>query len=138
MNAPVAEVNLEQTMADLHDTAMRVKYERDAAVKLLRRTLELAEIGSEGPHKSDVRAFLARIGEPVTITRFARQQAIEREISAFNPDTTEALELLHALGGSLQQRYGDARTDDLRKCLDDVDEALGEVEAQLLRDGSAL
>jgi hypothetical protein len=30
------------------------------------------------------------------------------------------------------------RTADLRKCLDDVEEALGEVEAELLRDGTVL
>src|SRR3954470_7243415 len=97
------------TVLDLHQRDAALQDERDAAVKLLRRTLELNEMGSEGPHKSDVRAFLARIGEPVVITRGARQQSIEREIVRFNPDTTEALELLAAFSRALTDRYGDVR-----------------------------
>jgi hypothetical protein len=108
-------------------TAMlRVKDERDEALKLLRRTLELREIGAEGPHKSDIRAFFVRLGEPVAMTRGARQQSLERAIVAFNPDTTEALELLASFSRALTDRYGDGdvRTADLRTgwslCLDDV------------------
>jgi hypothetical protein len=58
---------LAQSMSDLSDTALRVKDERDVAVKLLRTVLEMRELGAEGPTKSNIRAFLARIGEPVTI-----------------------------------------------------------------------
>jgi hypothetical protein len=125
---------------ELHqrEAAQLMKDERDEALKLLRRTLELREIGADGPHKSDIRAFFVRLGEPVAMTRGARQQAVERAIVAFNPDTTEALELLASFSRALTDRYGDVRTADLRKCLDDVEEALGEVEAELLRDGTVL
>jgi hypothetical protein len=87
-----------------------MKDERDEALKLLRRTLELREIGAEGPHKSDIRAFFVRLGEPVAMTRVARQQSLERAIVAFNPDTTEALELLASFSRALIDRYGDVRT----------------------------
>jgi hypothetical protein len=122
---------------DLHqrEAAQLMKDERDEALKLLRRTLELREIGGEGPHKSDIRAFFVRLGEPVAMTRVARQQSLERAIVAFNPDTTEAVELLASFTRALIDRYGKARTMDLQRCLNDVEEALGEVEAELLKDG---
>lgn len=120
--------SLAATADHLIDTALRIKGERDAAVKLLRRTLEIREAGIDGPHKTDVRAFLARIGEPVIITRFARQRALERDIVAFNPNTVEASELLASFERALTDRYGEARTTDLRKCFAEVCEALNEVE----------
>lgn len=130
--------DLDATMASLRATALRVKDERDMAIRLLRRTLDIREMGNDGPHKSDIRAFLARIGEPVAVSRGTRQQALEREIVAFNPDTTEAVELLASFTRALIDRYGKPRTMDLQKCANDVEEALGEIETGLLRDGSSL
>lgn len=125
--AAAPKVDLNATADHLIATALRVKDERDAAVRLLRRTLELREIGAEGPHKSDVRAFLARIGEPVIITRFARQRALEREIVAFNPDAIEADELLQSLERALIDRFDNDRTTDVRAHLAEAREALGEL-----------
>jgi hypothetical protein len=122
---------LAQTMWDLSETALRVKDERDAAVKLLRTVLDMRELGAEGPTKSNIRAFLARIGQPVTINRFARQQALEREISAFNADPGEAVELLQAISGALGERYGKDRARDVLQCIGETEEALSELERTL-------
>lgn len=42
-------------------TAIRVKAERDQALKLLREVLHLSTLGSEGDYKTRVRSFLARL-----------------------------------------------------------------------------
>lgn len=120
---------LAETMRATVETALRVKDERDTAVKLLRTVLDMRELGAEGPTKTDIRAFLARLGKPGVLTRFDRQRQLERDIVAFNPDTPEALELLHSFSRSLTDRYGDARTTDLNARLREVEEALSELEA---------
>lgn len=122
-------VRLEQdaVASESNATALRVKDERDEALKLLRRTLELREIGNEGAHKTDIRAFLARLGEPVAISRFARQQALERAIVAFNPDAREAIELVHVLQRALQDRF-EAKASDVDDLLGQACSALEELE----------
>jgi len=42
-------------------SVLRLQRERDEAMKLLQRALELREMGENGPFKSDVRAFLQRV-----------------------------------------------------------------------------
>jgi len=53
---------MDQTMADLTETALRVKAERDEAVKLLKEALLYSHIGADGVFKSKVRAFLEPLG----------------------------------------------------------------------------
>jgi hypothetical protein len=48
------------TLDDLEETALRVKAERDEAVKLLQESLLYSATGSSGPFKSRVREFLER------------------------------------------------------------------------------
>ena len=50
-------LDLEVEIAELEVVALRVKAERDEAVRLLRA------IGKKGPFKTQVREFLKRIGE---------------------------------------------------------------------------
>lgn len=57
--------DLSLTMACLRDTALRVKSERDQAMKLLREVLHLETLGSQGPYKTKVREFLAKIEEDI-------------------------------------------------------------------------
>lgn len=102
--------------------------ERDEAVALLRRTLDLEWIGGQGQHKTDIRAFFSRLGIPQVITRFDRQRAIEKSIVAFNPDTVEALELLHAVERALKDRYGEDKTIDFCQAMNAAQEALSELE----------
>lgn len=54
-----AALNLE--MAELAETALRVKAERDEAIELLKRTLLLREMGQYGEHKDSIRQFLRRV-----------------------------------------------------------------------------
>jgi hypothetical protein len=63
---------------------------------------------------------MAKIGPTfsASVPRPDRQRAIERELVAFNPDTVEALELLASFERAITDRYGEARTTDLRECLD--------------------
>lgn len=119
---------LRATVREVAEIGARNADERNDAVRLLRRVLDHRELGTDGPVKSDIRAFLARLGQPVVISRFHRQQAIERDISAFNADTTEALEILHAVHGALKARYGEGRTTDLALPFADLEEALSELE----------
>jgi hypothetical protein len=100
---------LAQSMSELSDTALRVKDERDAAVKLLRTVLDMRELGAEGPTKSNIRAFLARIGQPVTISRFARQQALEREIARSTRTRSRRSRSCTRSAGALTERYGKDR-----------------------------
>lgn len=53
--------SLSASIADLSTTALRVKAERDEALKLLRRVLQVREMGLQGPMKSDIRHFLSRV-----------------------------------------------------------------------------
>ena len=46
-----------------HYQAMRYEAERLEALKLLRRVLEVREMGNQGPLKSDIREFLERSGK---------------------------------------------------------------------------
>lgn len=127
---PGAQV-LDDALTALEGMGRRLKAERDEALKLLRRSLEIREAGIDGPHKSDIRAFLARIGAPEVLTRFDRQRAIERAISAFNPDTAEAVDLLASFSRSLQDRYGEDRAKQVTECIAEVEEALSELERSL-------
>ena len=54
--------SMDETMRGLANTALRVKEERDDAVRLLKEALLYSHIGAEGPFKSKVRAFLGKIG----------------------------------------------------------------------------
>ena len=51
---------LEATMQALEQTALRVKAERDEAIRLLREALLYSAAGKEGPFKTRIREFLAR------------------------------------------------------------------------------
>lgn len=62
-DSTVPELDLMRTLDELSATALRIKAERDEALQLLRRALQVREAGVHGPLKSDVRAFLQRIGE---------------------------------------------------------------------------
>lgn len=129
----VAEsTTLAESATGLINTALRVKDERDGAVGLLRKVLmtgaswrEQAEIHAE------IETFLRTMGVKTlrlpAAARFERQQQMEADIVTFNPDTVEALELLHALQRALVDRYGD-RTTDLVARLNEVEEALAEVQ----------
>jgi hypothetical protein len=113
-------VNLDVTMAELSATALRVKAERDQALRLLKRVLELSSLGKEGPFKADVRAFLVLIGQPGdgrTVVRMDRLRSIEAAIVQVNPDPREAIEIVHALQSSLRYQYDEKSVD--------VDDALG-------------
>ena len=65
--------------------------------------------------------------EAAAATRFLRQRAIEDAITKFNPDYTEAFEIVHAIWGGLETRYGDL-TPDVQDALDELCRALGEAE----------
>ena len=53
--------SMDETMRGLANTALRVKEERDDAVRLLKEALLYSHIGAEGPFKSKVRMFLIRL-----------------------------------------------------------------------------
>ena len=53
--------SMDETMRGLANTALRVKEERDDAVRLLKEALLYSHIGAEGPFKSKVREFLIRL-----------------------------------------------------------------------------
>jgi hypothetical protein len=53
--------SMDETMRDLANTAMRVKEERDEAVRLLKEGLLYQHIGAYGSYKSRVREFLIRL-----------------------------------------------------------------------------
>jgi hypothetical protein len=122
---------------DLHEreekaAERRLQSERDFAIHLLRRLLRTGESWQGmGQFKADVETFLAPLGYSASITRFAQQQAIEREITHFNADTGEALELLGAISGALKDRYGEPATQQVRECIDEAEEALSELERTL-------
>lgn len=63
MNAEttIPELDLMRTLEELSATALRIKAERDEALKLLRRALQVREAGVHGPLKSDIRAFLVSL-----------------------------------------------------------------------------
>lgn len=54
--------SLKEAMDTLAVTAMRVKAERDEAVKLLKEALLYSHIGADGPFKTTVRKFLGSLG----------------------------------------------------------------------------
>lgn len=58
----VPGLELAADIQDISVIALRIKDERDEALRLLRRSLEVREAGVHGPLKSDIRAFLQRIG----------------------------------------------------------------------------
>lgn len=58
-------MSLDTAVGELEATALRVKAERDHAVKLLREVLTYETIGRDGPFKTKVREWFARIGEPL-------------------------------------------------------------------------
>lgn len=62
MNEADAVLDLAGAMTALEETVLRVKEERDEAVRLLRRVLDVREMGLNGPIKSDIRAFLKSFG----------------------------------------------------------------------------
>jgi hypothetical protein len=122
---------------DLHERDEKaaerlLRSERDFAIHLLRRLLRTGESWQElGRFKADVETFLAPLGYNPSITRFAQQQAIEREITHFNADPREALELLGAISGALSERYGEPATQQVRECIQETEEALSELERTL-------
>lgn len=66
--------SMDETMRDLANTALRVKEERDEAVRLLKEGLLYSHIGQHGSFKSKVREFLIRMRcypEPKPDTRTA-------------------------------------------------------------------
>jgi hypothetical protein len=114
------QMGMAETMADLSATALRVKAERDQAVRLLKRTLEIREMGAHGQHKSEIRALLALIGdagEGRSVERMDRLRSIEAAITKVNPDPREAIEIVHALQSSLRYQFDERSVD--------VDDALG-------------
>jgi hypothetical protein len=54
--------SMDETMRGLANTAIRIKDERDEAVRLLKEALLYSHIGANGPFKSTVRKFLAKLG----------------------------------------------------------------------------
>lgn len=54
--------SFQETMDSLEATALRVKAERDEAVRLLKEALIYSHIGANGPFKTTVRQFLAKLG----------------------------------------------------------------------------
>lgn len=80
---------LNEAVDDLLANAMRVKAERDEAVRLLKESLLYSHIGTEGPFKSRVREFLARLGVIASYTdtmlkrdRAERQGRPDHDMSA--------------------------------------------------------
>jgi hypothetical protein len=53
--------SMDETMRGLANTAIRIKDERDEAVRMLKEALLYSHIGQEGPFKSKVRMFLIRM-----------------------------------------------------------------------------
>jgi hypothetical protein len=123
-SAEQAAERLHTTLTALHGTAARVKDERDAAIALLRRALEVREAFSGDSFKSDVRAFLLSLGAPLVMSRTTRQQALEEGIRRLAPDPDEAEDLMLVLQGSLQDRFGRAELSDVNRALDEGREAL--------------
>src|SRR4051812_31578694 len=109
MNAnvvPQIDASLEQSMAALRSTALRVKAERDEAVRLLQRTLDIREMGSQGLHKTAIRQFLSLVGESIaqgaSAVRMDRLCALEGATTQMNPDPQECVAIVHALQASLR------------------------------------
>jgi len=63
-----------------------------------------------------------------SINRLDKQRELERDLASFQPDTVAALELLHAWYRGVEDRFGSVRCADLKACVDEVEEALAEIE----------
>lgn len=61
MSVTQAFRDLADTHSDLSEVALRLKDERDEAVKLLSESLIYSSTGNDGPFKTRVREFLAKV-----------------------------------------------------------------------------
>lgn len=129
-------------VAELHEQERRdLAAERAEAIRLLQRSLEIREAGPNGPHKTDVRTFLARAGELPpqyrSITRIDRLKLVANELVALAPEADDALNLLQAWYRGVEERFGDARCQDLKARCNEVEEALADLDRVAYSDALA-
>ena len=81
---------------------------------------------AEDSFHATVEALVMGQSLPTEAIRFTRQRAIEEAITTFNPDYTEAFEIVHAIWNALETKHGDLNPavqdalDDLCKALEDA------------------